>query len=433
VRLSPLLAGGAVVAVLAGTAACGTQALEPRIALRDAASAFSASRSGAVELSIASSADDVRAFAEAAEPAGAEVADEDLEQMLSASLEVAYDLGADREDQADDASSVLVHVGDLVAGEVRSVEEIVYGRVDVDGLVAAFPEMQQGVDEFRAGLAGADGMEPAPAELQAPANALLDGDWVSLDMQAYLDQLEEMTGGEEAGAGMSDLYASDEMRDLLGAAVTDAVTSVERRESDQIGDHLVATIDLRKAYTTLRSELPGLLEGADAEMMAESLPPVDEVPDKQIDVSFWLRDGELKRAELDLAQFLEQPAGSLVLRADVLPAREISAPDDAVEFDFASLMAHGAAGEVQYEEAMAPDAYTVAAWIDMDIFAIASEDGGQPSVQYLPEVLPYYDGTAPDLVITAVGERVQVGLGGETVCLTVSPDGYSEDIADGPC
>jgi hypothetical protein len=70
-HLSRLLAVGAAVALVSGTAACGAQAAEPKIALRDAASAFAAERTGALELSFASSADDVRAFAEAADPGAA--------------------------------------------------------------------------------------------------------------------------------------------------------------------------------------------------------------------------------------------------------------------------------------------------------------------------------------------------------------------------
>ena len=79
------------------------------------------------------------------------------------------------------------------------------------------------------------------------------------------------------------------------------------------------------------------------------------------------------------------------------------------------------------------DAYTVATWVDMDIADLASQDGGQSSVAYLPDVLPYYDGVAEGLAITAVGERVQVALGQDVVCLTVSAAGNSEDIAEGPC
>ena len=94
-RLPRLLAGGAVVAVVAGTAACGAQALEPKIALRDAFSEFTANRSGAAELSIASSSDEILAFAQSADPgSGASVmSDEDLDTLTSSSLDIAYDLG----------------------------------------------------------------------------------------------------------------------------------------------------------------------------------------------------------------------------------------------------------------------------------------------------------------------------------------------------
>ncbi|TYP90345.1 hypothetical protein [Blastococcus xanthinilyticus] len=431
-RPSRLLAGGAAVALLTGTAACGAEALEPKLALRDAAGAFAESRTGGLELSIASSVEDVRAFAAAADPtaSSAGMTDDELRRLLSASLEFSYDLGADRESETDDAGSVVVRIGDLAAGELRVVEQMVYARADVDGLVEEFPDLQEGIDSFRAELAGAEGTEPAPPELQAPATAFLDGDWVSLDVEAYLEQLEAMAGGQDAAVGSTGpAPASDELRDLLGGALEDAVTSVERRESDEIGDHVVAQIDLRAAYASLREELPGLLAGTDAEVMADSMPPVSEVPDRRIEVSFWLRDGELRRVELDLAQFLEEPAGSLVLRADVLPERRISAPDDAVELDFAALVAAAPAGG----EPLEVDAHTLATWVDADLWSVADQDGGLPSVQYLPEVLPYYEGLAPDLSVTAVGERVQVSAGGGTVCLTVSADGSGEDVTDGPC
>jgi hypothetical protein len=75
----------------------------------------------------------------------------------------------------------------------------------------------------------------------------------------------------------------------------------------------------------------------------------------------------------------------------------------------------------------------IATWIDMDIAGMAYEMGGQPSIDLLPDVLPYYDGIAEGLEITVVGERIQVTLDQESFCLRLSPDGNSEDIADGPC
>jgi hypothetical protein len=467
VRLPRLLAGGAVVAVVTGTAACGVQALEPKIALRDAFSDFTANRSGALELSIASSTDEVLAFAQSADPGSSAsvMSDEDLDTLLSSSLDVAYDLGDDRKSETDDSSSVLVRVDDLVAGELRSVGQTLYARADVDGLAKRFPDMQQGLDEARSGLTGGDGVSgPAPAEVVEPATAFLDGKWISVDVAAYLKQLEEMAAGQDGGAAGLDMsdYASDEMRDLLGSALKDAVTSVTRQEEDQIGDHLVAKVDLRKAYTKLRSGLPALFDGEQADVMEQQLPPVSEVPDKQIDVSFWVRDGELKRAELDVAQFVDDAAGSFVLRADVASGRKIAAPDDAVEFDLGALMAAGMsayqAGDEAYpvDEGDAPvegdptmetsepgwQAEEVAMWIDSDIAQAAAEDGVQPSVSYLPDLVPGYQKMVGDVVVSldavAVGERVQVSAEDfdgyqEVVCLTLSAEGTGENIAKGPC
>lgn len=438
-RLPRLLAGGAVAALLTGTAACGLPAVEPKLELRDAVSDFAAGRTGTLELSVASSADDVRAFAEATGSSGdAQMTDDDLQQLLSSSLEIGYDLGEDRDSDADDTGRVVVRIGDLEAGELRGVEGLLYARVDAEGLAEMFPEMQAGLDSFRAGLTGEDG---APAPMIEAGTALLDGEWISVDAQAYLDQLEAAAAGAAPGdpaMGLSDSLSA-EARDLLGAALKDAVTSVERREvDDELGNHLVAALDLRKAYTTFRSGLPDLFDGEMADALADELPPVDEVPDEQIDVSFWVRDGDLTRVELDVAQFLDEPAGHLVLRADVLAHEEITAPSDAVEFDIAALMEAGMSGyqpaaEGQPGAELEPDAYVVATWVDMDIADMAYEEGGQPSVDYLAEVLPYYEGIAKSLDITAVGDRIQVTLGNESVCLTLSPDGIGEDIAEGPC
>jgi hypothetical protein len=436
VRLPRLLAGGMLAAVLTGTSACGLQAAEPKLELRDAMADFAAGRAGTLQLSLPSSADDVRAFAGAADPSGGDggMTDDDLEQLLSSSVELGYDFGEDRDSDADDTSRFVVHLEDLDAAEVRTVDGVLYARADVDGLAEKFPEMQADLDTFRGGLTG----EGFPAETADAATALLDGEWVSVDIQAYLDSVQALVEqvGEAGGvapddptAALSDM-SSAEVRDLLGDALKGAVTSVERREGDDdLGDHLVTHLDLRKAYATLRSGLPEL---------EEQLPPVDEVPDKQIDVSFWVLDGDLTRIELDLAQFLDEPAGHLVLRADVLAPEEITAPSDAVEFDVAALMETAMSAsdpDVAYQSPpkWKPDAYEIATWVDEDFANVAYEWHTAPSVHQLPEVLPLYEGLMEGLEIIAVGDRIQVTLRHETVCLTLSYYGNSEDIADGPC
>jgi hypothetical protein len=440
VRLPRLLAGGAVVAVLTGTAACGLQTVEPKIELRDAFHDFAAGRTGALQLSIPSSAAEVRAFAGAADPStGPDMGmpDEVLNKVLSSSLDVAYDLGADRKSETDDASRIAVHIGDLDAGELRLVDQTAYVRVDVDGLVQQFPDMQEGVDSFRAGITGDGG---APAEVIEPATALLDGNWVSVDIRAYLDQLKAAgAGGDQTDPGLS---AADyaKARDLVGAALQDAVVSVQRRGSDDdLGDHLVAKFSLRKAYAKVRSDLPGLLTGAAADSATEEMPPVSEIPDKNVDVSFWVRDGGLTRVELDAAQFLDKPAGHLVLRAGLLPEDKIAAPSGAVKFDIEAM---GAAmgglmnGSLPADESGNPalNAHAVATWVGQDIASMSSEDGGQPSVLYLPRVMPDFTDIAPGLSVSAVDQRVQVDLDGQSACLTLSADGSTDGtVVDGPC
>ena len=109
-RLPRLLAGGALVAIFTGTAACGVQAVEPKLQLRDAAREFAAASTGALELSVASSVDEVRAFAQAADASGGDagMTDEDLATILSGSMEYGYDLGEGSEDTTDDAAPLRV-------------------------------------------------------------------------------------------------------------------------------------------------------------------------------------------------------------------------------------------------------------------------------------------------------------------------------------
>ncbi|WP_104526268.1 hypothetical protein [Blastococcus atacamensis] len=427
-RLNRLLVGGSVLALLSGTAACGLQTIEPKIQLRDAFAAFGDQSSGALRLSLPSSEDDVRAFLQAADEAtgGEEVPDDVLSTLLSSSLVFGFDEGEDADDPADDAVRTVVEIGDLTATEFRAIGEDLYVRADVDGLVDEFPEMQADVESFRAEL---ESGTTVPEPLVEPARALLGGDWVSLDGKALMEQVESLSGTSTAE---EEAELQKELQDLAGKAVQDAVVSVERKgEDDDLGDHLVVELNLRKGWATVRDGLPGILPEGEDPATLEQLPPVEDVPDKDVSVSVWVQDDELTRVELDAAQFLDEPAGHLVLRADVLDAEPVTAPEDSVPVDVAALFEGAMSASTPGAEEL--DAYTIATWVDMDLATVAQENGGESSAEYLPEVLAWYEGTTPDLVITAVGPLVEVSTGGETVCLTPSPDGFGEQIADGPC
>lgn len=429
-RLSRLLAGSSALVLLGGAAACGLGSVEPKIQLRDAFRALADDSPLAVRLSVPSSAEDVRAFAAAADGSGAEMSDEDLDTLLSASAVVGFDDGDDADDPADDAVRAALELGDATPVEVRTVGQTFYARADVDAVVEQVPAAAADVEELQAELDGAAGTVPQP--LLDAAQSLLDGDWVSLDGKALVEQLEALGG--EAAAEPSD-EELQRLQELGRRALEEAVVSVERQGEDDAGDRLVVELDLRKGYAEVRDDLPSLVPGAEGQALAEQLPPVKDLPDLDVELSLWVRDDALTRAEIDLAQFLDEPAGKLVLRADVLDGGEITAPSDAVPVDATALLEGIAAAEgaVPGVDEGVLDAYTLAYWLDMDLALVAQEAGDVSSVAYLPEVLPYYEGATPDLVITAVGERVEVSTGGETVCLTPSASGDEEDIAEGPC
>jgi hypothetical protein len=151
-------------------------------------------------------------------------------------------------------------------------------------------------------------------------------------------------------------------------------------------------------------------------------------------VSFWVRDGRLTRVELDAAQFLDKPAGHLVLRADVQPGEKVTAPDGAVAFDLEAIAGETGMSLDELATGPQPDAVTIANFVDQDIRGAAYADGAVPSVAYLPRVLPDFADMAPGLQITAVGPRIQVTLGADTACLSLSPDGGSDGaVVPGPC
>ena len=451
-RLPRLITGGAIVAVLAGTAACGLQSLEPKLELRDAASDFASAKTGAIRLSVASSAAEFHAFAAEADreegtSGSTDISDADLKRLLSSSIAIAYDGGKPKDD-ADDAARIDVHVGRLDAGEIRVAHQVLYARVDLPGLEKQFPDMKDGVDAARASLTGADGSGEVIEALRTPATALFDGHWVSVDTGALEKQLGSAGSGTGSGGGMTDLtggLAADApatLKKIAGKAFANGVT-VKRLDGDErLGDHLVATASLRAVYKNIRGDLPALFSDSVRDEVSTSLPQPGAVPDRNLTVSFWVKDGTLTRVELDAAQFLDKPSGALVLRADSLPAEKITAPKGAVDVDLQAIADQAgmpldqlfAGGDSVGGSLGAMDAKTIASYVSEDINAMASQDGAAPSLTYLQQAIADMDGIADGLVITPVGDRVQVNLNGTSACLVLpATTDESGTVTDGPC
>lgn len=428
-RSSRALTSGALLVVLAGTAACGVASVAPKVQLRDAFGALGDARTASFTVSLPSSEDDARAFLSASGEDGPE-SDEMLADLLAGEFVVSYDQGQPG-DATDDSGAFQVRIDGETYGELRVVDEVVYGRLDLEGLSDRFPEMEEGLDEARTELDAQD-----LGEAEAAAEAALDGEWVALDMGEgswFAEQQEMMEG---AGGPMT-----EEVRQQLfeiGKKAFESSVSLRAAGSDDIGDRLIASVNTRELYTDLADELPDLLAGF-APGAEESMPPVEEVPDVDVQAMIWLDDSKLRRFELDLAQFLEEPAGHMVLRVDIGDGGPIEAPEDAVPVDLEELVAMGGGayddgsgytGEDGPTEATALDA---AYAVDGEFMYYAYSEGVAPTVEHLPQVAETFVGPPP-VELLAVGDRVQVTYEGEVACLTLGPDADTPGtVTPGPC
>jgi hypothetical protein len=425
-RSSRALTGSALFVLLAGTAACGVASVAPKVQLRDAFGALADARTGSFTVSLPSSEKDVRAFLSATgedQPSD----DNDLSDLLDSSIVVSYDTGQS-EDATDDAGAFQLRIGGETYGEMRFVDQVAYARVDTEGLSDRFPELEDGLDEFRDELGAQD-----LGDVQAAADAALDGDWVSLDVGEGSWFAQQQQAMEDAGSPPAD----DVRQQLLdiGKKAFESSVSLRSVGSDDIGDRMIVKTNTRELYTDLADELPDLLAGY-APGAEEELPSAEEVPDVDVQALIWLDDGKLRRFELDLAQFLEKPAGHMVLRVDVADGDPIEAPDDAVPVDMEQLAALGAAASENTDYAGAPSdvgAEDAAYAVDSEFQYYASTDGVAPSVEYLPEVAAAFAGPPP-VELIAVGDRVQVTYEGESACLTLGPDADTPGtVTPGPC
>lgn len=431
-NLSRALTGGALLALLAGTAACGLQSVAPKVELRNAAVDLGNARSAAFTVSLPSSPADVRAFLAAGNSSGGDAGTMDattLRQLLASQLTVAYDRGANAASSADDAGRIAVRIGGVDAGELRMVKDTAYLRVNVPGLTKEFPQLADGVNGARESLGS-----PELGALRAPATAALDGKWISVDAgkNSWLAQQSRTVGGADTRLPAD---FAQRLQKVAGKAFQSSV-AVRSAGEDATGDHLVATVNTRKAYTAIRGDLPGLFTGDTAKALSTSLPAAADVPSRNVDVSFWVHDGSLRRIELDAAQFLTKPAGHLVIRIDVRGGQPITAPTGATPLDLAQLQqATGASTDSllgDLTNSAQTDVDTLATQVDKELLALSAFDNSAPSLKYLPQARSDMASLGAD--IRAVGGRVQVSLHGKFACLTLGRTvGADGTITAGRC
>lgn len=314
--LIPLFAAALALSACSGNR--GPDATEdPKGALTSAFELMGDSEGQTMEFSLRSDEASLAAFSEG------DLSEEDASTILNSKITVS---STNPEDPKDVEFEMVVDVaGDLI--EVKQLGEVAYVRVDGRAFIEKFGNEA----EVEAGLAE---MPPQFAWL----NSLVDGEWIAL---TGAEALQEQFGGPTPDAETQDKL----MADLTRAIEENA--EVRSEGSEDAGDHLVATMQVRPLFESFMQTVQSLgglsgLGGAGA-----PLPSSSEIPDEEVDVHFWVDDGTLSQVELDVTQFADWadaedfPDGvdemALRLTFDEFDGG-VEAPDAAEEVDLMEVM-----------------------------------------------------------------------------------------------
>lgn len=227
------------------------------------------------------------------------------------------------EDPKDAEFEMVIDVdGDLI--EAKQVDQVVYIRVDGRDFIERFGTEA----EIEAGLAE---MPPQFSFL----NTLVDGEWLALTgMEAMQQQL---------GVPSPDAATQKKLLADITKAIEDNA-EVRSEGSDDVGDHLVATLPIRPLYESLSDTFASL---AMTGVPGAQLPPASEIPDEEVDLHLWVEDDSITQIELDLMQFGDwegaEPTPEGVTELGVRITLEefgggVEAPDAAEEVDLMQLM-----------------------------------------------------------------------------------------------
>ncbi|MGW1176473.1 hypothetical protein ACWD4P_22495 [Kitasatospora sp. NPDC002543] len=265
-----------------------------------------------LSVSVAVSADkplkEVEAFKNAGKNAGK--GDKNTDLALDKSLRVSYRL-------TDRSGTALL--------EYRQVEATGYLHADTKGLVKLLGQDPSEVDRLRNGL---------PAELK-PLGDVLDGKWVSFDLQALADQAKQSDAGkaDPSAAPTADPEFTDQLLGSIKDALGRTVTYEDKGKKDG-AEHLWVSAPARqlvdemyKAVKPLSAKFPKQL--GDFPDQAPS-----DVPDRRIGVDLYLKNGAFSSATFDLAQLAEtvEPGVEFPVKlAFDQAAPNVQAPADAVK------------------------------------------------------------------------------------------------------
>lgn len=214
--------------------------------------------------------------------------------------------------------------------EFRSLNKTLYARADVPKIVELAEQDPSTLDQFKSG--------DLPPELSFVRDAV-EGRWLQVPADD-LTKLGQQLGGPSASATPDPASVRRFLEALKGVYNKDVQVRAEGDGGDR-GDRFVLTGSSRALATDLVKAISDLQPGNPA---LSSVDPA-EVPDREIVVEAFVKDGAINVLSLDLAQFADgEDAARLgdkrlpIVLEMSREAPEIVAPTDAVLVDVAALM-----------------------------------------------------------------------------------------------
>lgn len=245
----------------------------------------------------------------------------DAQKILDSSLTVSSNM---EQDPTKSASRVVINVAGNNDLEVRMVDQTLYLRAQVHRLLQTFGQDASKVDQLVQQLEAAPGFEFV--------RPFANGDWVAI---RGFEQLLGQAGTQTPSA------AQQKVIDDLAASLRSNAT-VTPAGQDSAGTHLVASVSLRDVYADVAQAAQGV-QGLPA---GGGLPDSSQVPDRNIEIDFWVRNGSLTQVEFDFLQLRGLAGADIPSGVSRLAARialsdfsgDVTAPSNAVPVDLQKLL-----------------------------------------------------------------------------------------------
>ena len=275
-KLLAICAGATL--LLSACAGSGTSASDdPKAALIEALRGLSEADGLTQTIRLESDTDSLVAAGEG------DIDDETAAKILDSSIVVS---ATQAENPEDATSQIIVNIAGNDDLEIRFVEGDLYFRVDIESLLETFGQDPSQLEAVIGQVGGQPGLEWV--------DDAVAGDWVVLENALELS--EQMAGAGSIGADQQKKLVNN----LLQTVEQNATVTSEGE--DDAGEHVRASLPLRE---TLSDIVDALGPAADMGGAADLEGSLEDLPNEDITLDFWISDGIVSKIGFDVVAFSE--------------------------------------------------------------------------------------------------------------------------------